>query len=121
MKLKEAPELFYLPGVDKEGREAIWQYLIDHSRVKENGYYSVYLTFKDRSDFWRRIDARRRGFHRYDIEKKEYLMATLEIKKMRKLSQRNSEISARIDKSGTLRQKFLLWCYRVSRRTLFGK
>lgn len=58
----------------QEQEDALWQYLMDHSRVEVNGYYGVQLYFRDKDDFWNRVHSRATGeFIRYDVEKKEIL------------------------------------------------
>lgn len=59
-------------------RDAVWQYLIDHTSVQSNGYMGVQLYYRDRKDFERRVEGRKNGeVERYDAVKKE-------IKAMRK-------------------------------------
>lgn len=58
-------------GDKVELKQAIWQYMLDHSRIQPNGYYGILIYCKDKDDFWRRIKARQEGFKRYDEKDKE--------------------------------------------------
>lgn len=61
----------------KKERDAVWQYLVDHTAVQPNGYMGVQLYYRNRKDFERRLQARKDGdFSRYDIEKKERVATT---------------------------------------------
>lgn len=54
-----------------EWKRAIFQYVIDHSKVQRNGYIGVCFYFKNKNDFWRRVTARKEdNFSRYNQEEK---------------------------------------------------
>lgn len=103
---------------------AIWQYLIDHSKIQSNGYLGVLLYFRDKADFWRRVQSRYDGYSRKDIEKieekacKQHIIWTT-YKYYKKMSKKNYTIATRIDKDGSLKEKVCLWLYRKTRNYLF--
>ena len=69
MKREVATKVYEI--LQKE-KDAIWQYLIDHTSVQANGYMGVQLYYRDRKDFERRVEARKKGeVERYDAIKKE--------------------------------------------------
>ncbi len=104
-----------------EQQEALWQYFIDHSKIQKNAYYGIMFYVKDRDDFFERVFARFSGdFKRYDKLEKAEKMATINYHVMTQISRKNSDISQRIDKSGTLVEKLLLWLHRKTRQQLFG-
>lgn len=110
--------------IEPKVREAIWQYLIDHSQIQSNGYYGIQLYFLGQADFWRRVQSRMDGFSRYKIKDKERRAESkqfdfLTFKFYEKNAKRNGEIANRIDKSGTLKEKLMIWLYRKTKKYLF--
>ena len=54
-------------------KQALYQFLIDHSRLQPDGYFRVLFYFKTAEELNKRIDARASGkFKRYNIEEKEH-------------------------------------------------
>lgn len=103
---------------------ALWQYMLDHSRIQPNGYHGIQLYFKDKSDFWRRVQARYDGFKRYDIEEKEKVAAKKQVEwdtfwVMKRIAERNGKTAKRIDKQGSLKEKATLWLYRKTKKKIF--
>ena len=64
--------------VDANVREAIWQWLIDHSKVEDTGFLNIRFYLKDQDDFWKRVHYRYTGqFERYNkIERESRLTWT---------------------------------------------
>lgn len=106
-------------------RRVLWQYIIDHSTVKPNGYIFVYFYCKDQEDFWRRVTARTLGFKRYDVEHKEQLMLKkaniyekhVERERLETLWRERTEALVK----GKINERVALWIYRKTRAYLFGK
>ncbi len=107
-----------------ELKNAIWQYMIDHSQIQDNGYYGVQLYFKDRDDFFKRITARGMGFKRYEEEQKEFIS----LKKQniyqtylvsRKKSERMDKRIKEIQNGRNILDKFLWFVQRKCKRYLF--
>ena len=42
-------------------KEAVWQYLIDHSSVADDNMYRIQFHVHSQSDFWARVRARKSG------------------------------------------------------------
>ncbi len=62
---------------EKEIREGIWQYLVDHSAFTLNGKLKIFFIVKDKEDFWRRCNARILGqFKRHDVAKVDEMLRT---------------------------------------------
>ncbi len=52
-------------------KRAVWQYLLDHSKVQPNGYLGFLFYVRDEKDLWRRIKYRQiTGFQRYSPDEK---------------------------------------------------
>jgi hypothetical protein len=99
-----------------ELKKAIWQYMIDHTRMQPNGYYGVQLYFKDQADFWRRVMDRMNGFKRYEEEQKELVALRKQhiIKKYHVLRDAREHRQLKIEKiknQGSLIQRILLEIY----------
>lgn len=109
-------------------KQAVWQYIIDHSLPQKDGYMRILFYVKDKADFDKRVMYRLRGFKRYDDEDtkarckerleefnkyKQYHTAQSHIATCR------HEIATKIDATGTLKDRIILWAYRKTRDYLF--
>ncbi len=104
----------------KEQEDAIWQYLIDHSKVQRNGYLGIQIYVRELDDFWRRVFARYNGdFKRYEKLEKAHTQTLTAMYIMQKDAIRKSKIVGRILKSGSVIEKLALFFYRKSRDYLF--
>ena len=59
--------------MDKDVRDALWQWIIDHSYVdKTTGAYSISFFIKSENDMWKRVYYRYTGqYERYNKEEKQ--------------------------------------------------
>lgn len=64
----------------KQFKDAMWQYVIDHSKIQPNGYLGIQFYCKNRKDFFDRVKAREEGFFRYEALTKEYKVQSLQDK-----------------------------------------
>lgn len=118
----------YLMGkIDEETRKAIWQYIIDHSKVQKNGYLGVQLYIMDEEDLWKRVQARRDGeFRRYREEEKKIKQQNnikyyeYYLYNKRRSDKINKKVQ-RILKNGSVIEKILYFAYRFSRDRLFPR
>lgn len=101
-------------------REALWVYLLDHASIdKKTGNWKAYLEFRNENDLWRRIFARqtKEYIKRDTVHLEQKHKTTLE--KIRGRGMKGT--ISKIENSGSLFQKILLFTYRYSRRKLFEK
>ncbi len=105
----------------QQQEDAIWQYIIDHSKIQKNGYYGIMFYVRDLDDFWRRVAARFYGdYARYDKLKKAHAMANIEFNIMQRMARQWSNTVWYVDKHGTPFQKVCLWLNRKTRDYLKG-
>lgn len=110
--------------ITESGRDAIWQYMLDHSKLQKNGYWGIMFYVKDEEDLWRRVSSRYYGdFQRYDKLEKESKMNKFwdELRILRKMSDRHSKIAKEIDRGNNIVRKIILFTYRKTRIYLFRK
>lgn len=111
--------------VEKDIRDAIWQYFIDHSRLEPSGFVRINFGVEDEEDFWRRVQARKDGeFFRNDVEKMENERE--EFRKIyqtfligQKISKRNAKRIEQIKSSGSLWERLLLRVYWLIKKQIF--
>lgn len=102
--------------------DALWQYLIDHSKVQPNGYFGIMFYVKDVDDFWRRVYARYTGdFKRYDKLEKQHTQNQIAFNIMRSRAHRMSKRVDEIRNTGSLTEKLALKIYQRLRDFLFKK
>lgn len=104
----------------EEQREAIWQYVIDHTKKPDDtGFFVSRLCFRDQDDMWKRIHARYIGdFSRYNkLERQEQANKTA-LSLMKKNADFFSKVTEQITNNGTFAQKLVLWIYRKTRNYL---
>jgi len=106
----------------EDQRKALWQYLIDHSRIQNNGYLGIMFYVKDMDDFWRRVYARYNGdFKRYDILEKGDRMAKTSFAVQQKIATKRSKIIGQIIKNGSFSKKIAFFFYRKLKKYIFGE
>lgn len=107
-------------------KQALYQFLIDHSRLQPDGYFRVLFYFKTPDELYKRIEARALGqFKRYDIEQKERSSEAVakDFARLKWHDRRNEFMNQRIKEieSGNFWDRLLLFFYRKIRNKLFGK
>jgi hypothetical protein len=96
--------------------DALWQYFLDHSKIQKNGYIGVLFYIKNIDDFWRRLYARFTGeFKRYDKLERENQMANCALNVMKKMGNNLNKTMTIIKEKGTMFDKIILKCYKMSR------
>jgi len=106
----------------QEQEDALWQYFIDHSKIQKNGYYGIQFYVRDIDDFWRRLFARFTGeFRRYDKLEKAHKNAMIEYWMYQKRANALGKVCEKIDKTGSMRDKIMLFAYRKAREYLLKK
>lgn len=101
--------------------ESLWQYFIDHSIIRSNGYYGIQFYIRDIDDFWKRLYARYTGqFSRYDKLEKQHKNEMLAVHMFKKRADIMSRKVLKIGHSKDLKAKVILWLYRKSRDFVFG-
>lgn len=60
---------------EKKMKEAVWQYLIDHSSVADDKMYRIQFHVHSQSDFWARVRARKSGQYQRKDQKEFELRA----------------------------------------------
>ena len=104
----------------EEQREAIWQYVIDHSQIQPNGYHGIQFYIRNQDDLWERLHARYTGqFNRYDKLEKQNQSDRQALVYANKMGYKNDKIAKEIKASGNLYKKLILFIYRKSRDYLF--
>ena len=107
-------------------KKIIWQYIIDHSQIQSNGYYGVQLYFRDKEDFWKRVEDRKNGFKRYTEEQKELISLRKQkiYRKYHQLRDSKEQYELQLEKikhHGTFIEKMLLKIYFKINKYLFKK
>lgn len=54
----------------KSLKNAVWQYLLEHSNQKENGTYDIHFTVNKKKKFWGHITAREKGYEKNTTKSK---------------------------------------------------
>jgi len=105
---------------------AIWQFLIDHSRVENNGLLYIGIHVKDKRDFENRVLARKKyGYLNNDVEytykkQRELFRRILEsYYRKEEKTKRYERVVKRIKKQGSLKDKVVLFLYRKTKKILF--
>lgn len=105
----------------QEQEDAIWQYIIDHSKVQPNGFLGVMFYVRDVDDFWKRVNARYTGqFKRYERLDKEHRQQNTALFVATSISKRAERITAEIQSGKQYHKRVLLWVYRKCREYLYG-
>jgi hypothetical protein len=117
-------EQWFKTTLDPNTRQAIWQYLVDHSSTDPNtGYFKIYIACRDEDDFWRRVEYRWTGeYRRYNIltkEKNKYKNIRQQLDIYDKTNQKMSLRTQQILDSRNVIDKFLLYVYRMIKKRLF--
>ena len=105
-------------------KSAVWQYLMDHSKVTSTGSVRIFFITKSQNQFWGHVNARLYGKYKRndlsEITQKQYR----QILAVNKVLQRNdyiAEVSNRVEEVDPLRRKIALWLYRKARDYLFSR
>lgn len=106
-------------------KKAVWQYLLDHSKVQPNGYLGFLFYVKDEKDLWRRIKYRQTtGFQRYSPDEK--IMRQISARKVWAYYRWNQERAKRFDKrtqeildNGSLIEKLKWKLYKNLKKSLY--
>lgn len=116
-------------GEKKNYKQAIWQYLLDHSIVQQDGYMRVKFYIKDRNDLERRLRYRLDGFERYkeediDKERKANIEMIIKLKTASKYSamynRKKDKVVKDIKESNNIYKKLILYIHRKTRHYLYG-
>lgn len=104
----------------EDQREAIWQYVIDHSQIQPNGYHGIQFYIRNQDDFWERVHARYTGqFSRYDKLEKQNLADIATLRYAEKIGRNVEKKIKEIEASRNLLNKLFLFLYRKTRNYLF--
>jgi len=112
-------------GEKNKLKKAVWQFLIDHSKIQTNGYLGFLFYVRDEKDFWRRVKYRQlTGFQRYDPElKKKNQVSARKVHDYYRWSQRRAEVinkrTQEIIDHGSLLEKFKWRLYKRLKKSLF--
>ena len=111
--------------VSSPWKDAIWQYIIDHSTVEYDGKLLIRLCVSDQQDFWNRVYARKSNkFKRnnlqdinklQEINRKMFISYRISQEKSAGMSKRCNQIL----NNGTTTEKILYKLYKYCRNTLF--
>ena len=139
--VKSHPYVLAYPYVDTPAnvRAGVWQFMLDHASFTREGKLKVFFLIESKDDLWKRVDARIKGeYKRIDIGPmeshlksgygKQIALQIYNASKKGEHSLRSAQISEsnavavqRIENSGSIMDKFLLWCYRKIRNHLFPR
>ena len=106
-------------------KKAVWQFLIDHSKIQPNGYLGFLFYVRDEKDLWRRIKYRQlTGFQRYDPElKKKNQVSTKKVHDYYRWHKRRAEVinerTQEILGHGSLLEKLKWRLYKRLKKSLF--
>lgn len=106
--------------MEQRFKDGIYQWFVDHSTVLNNGSLKIVAYIDGKEDFWERVSYRVRGdYARYTEREKQMKnkMTTYFIGQQKGIKKQKEII--RIDKSGNLFEKFMLWLYRKANNYLF--
>lgn len=106
----------------QQQEDALWQYFIDHSILETSTFFRISFGVRDVDDFWKRVYARYTGeFSRYNklekAQKQQQTAHNFEIARNRK----HAEITNRIDASGSLWERLILWLHRKTKVMIYGE
>lgn len=105
----------------QEQEDAIWQWMIDHSKINKFGFFIINLSVKNVNDMWKRIFARYNGdFKRYEILEKQEKQQSVNLLITQKRMKHIADVSFSIDNGKNYYRKFLLWIHRKTRKLLFN-
>lgn len=114
-RIEELEESIKWHQNDKEKlKNAIWQYLLDHSTYNSIGRRVIKLAFIDQRQFWFRVNARAMGTYKIvEVEKEEELQAYIQSKvKEKGFVVALDFAEQRTMKEGKLKDKILFKIYR---------
>lgn len=104
--------------VNQNVREAIWQWLIDHSKPADTGFYHIQFYLKDEDDFWKRVHYRYTGqYERYNKEERASRMTWTYMKAQQRGAQEFGAKCDRMEKD-KLYYKLIVWLYRTTRNII---
>lgn len=110
-------DVAFMRDIAWKARDAVWQFLIDHSHVMPNGAYRITFFTTGEPNFWQRVSARHSGeFKRYSkLERLTSSRHRSEKKKEAAWALRDATL-AFVGANGSLRQRVvsrvLRWCER---------
>ena len=122
-------------GVKKYNRQlskddAVWQYILDHAKKTDTGNYRIFFYIHNRHQWNRKIKQRMRGVYRNeekDLES-EYNGFKISYKKnmdalwyFKNYAEKMAKIYAKIESSGSLKDKIILWLYKKTKSYLRKK
>lgn len=85
-------KLRWRPGRERLSEtEALWQYLLDHTRPHKELGYVARFSFKNKESFQRSINARAAGLYRYSLEE-------IDLKNKQQLKRRSTNLKKKIKK-----------------------
>lgn len=104
----------------EEQRDAIWQYVIDHSMIQPNGYHGIQFYIRNEDDLWERLHARYTGaFERYNKLEKQNQADRQSLSFAEKLGRIVEKKIRKIDDGFNPIKKSALFLYRITRNYLF--
>ncbi len=109
---------------DERFRKGVYQYLIDHSGIMENGVFKVVLFIGSSHELWRRIEERIKGnYTRYDVieEERKAKAQHTAYRKSRNAQERRDRITREVKENGSMGQKLALWGYTRLHKYLYEK
>lgn len=107
---------------DERFRAGVWQYLIDHSGVCDNGVFKVTIYIKSSRELWKRIDERiRGGYSRYDVEEEERkaIRQTKAFRHSRHEQANRMNATEEIKRGRNVVKKLALWGYNLLYKYLY--
>ena len=100
----------------EEQRDALWQYIIDHSMIQPNGYHGIQFYIRNEDDFWERVNSRYTlEYFRYNKLEKQNEAERQAERFAEKLGRNTTKKIQKIDEGNKLFDKIVLYIYRKSR------
>lgn len=100
----------------REVRDALWQWLIDHSEVTDTGSLNIRFYVSNEDDMWRRVYYRYTGqYERYNKEERKQGQMHSALMRYREDINIFGDKCQKIDTGKSLNKKFVLWLYRKTR------
>lgn len=105
-------------------KHAVWQYLLDHSRLTPEGLFRITFFTKNQQQFWGHVKAREYGKYKRDnlqtLYQRQAQQTAFFLKHERKREEFSRHCSA-IDASGSWLEKLALFLYRRTRDYLTSR
>lgn len=100
----------------EEQRDALWQYIIDHSMIQPNGYHGIQFYIRNEDDFWERVNSRYTlEFSRYNKLEKQNQVDRQALQFAEKMGRNTTKKIKDINDGKNVFKKLVLLIYRKSR------